>query len=91
MELVLDGDTRRNRGMRICHEAGVAACTQRGKFELGEAVEALLPDGTVVPFAPAWLRDAEGQPITGTPHAMMAFTLPVPRPLPPGSILRKKK
>ena len=72
-------------------EAGVAACTQRGKFELGEAVEALLPDGTVLPFAPAWLRDAEGQPITGTPHAMMAFTLPVPRPLPPGSILRKKK
>ncbi|MBC5580192.1 U32 family peptidase [Anaerofilum sp. BX8] len=89
-------DDRYQRGWQIVavverYGAAAAVCTQRGKFELGETIEALLPDGSVLPFAPAWLRDADGQEISSTPHAMMEFTLPVPRPLPAGSILRRKK
>lgn len=69
---------------------GVADCTQRGKFAVGDTLEALLPGGEVVTFTPDWLRDIEGQSISSTPCAMMKFSLPVERELPPMSILRRK-
>ena len=71
------------------HE-GLAKCTQRGKFTLGDELEALTPTGEVVRLAPAWLRNAEGEDITSTPHPMMLYTMPSETPLPPHSLLRKR-
>ena len=88
-------DDRYERGWQIIAvvegcAGGVARCTQRGKFELGQELEALLPDGSTVAFTPAWLKDENGLPIVSTPRAVMPFTLPVPCLLPAGSILRRK-
>lgn len=71
-------------------QEGVAFCIQRGKFRLGEPLEALTPSGEMVRFTPEWLRDAEGASIDSTPHAEMRFSLPCARELPPGSFLRRK-
>ncbi|MEG2698289.1 MAG: U32 family peptidase [Ruthenibacterium sp.] len=69
---------------------GIASCTQRGKFFLGETLEALLPSGEIVSFAPEYIWDADSELIESTPHAMMAFRVPCAMELPPDSILRRK-
>lgn len=70
---------------------GVAFCVQRGKFCLGEALEALTPSGAVVTLTPEWLRGGEGEPIDSTPHAEMPFSIPSETPLAAGSFLRYKR
>lgn len=69
---------------------GAAHCVQRGKFQLGEALEALTPSGAVVPLLPKWLKDGDGRPIESTPHAEMAFSIPSETPLAAGSFLRRR-
>ena len=69
---------------------GRAFCTQRGKFTLGEELEALTPEGKMISFTPQWIQDGEDQPITSTPHAMMKFRIPTPEPLPPLTLLRRR-
>ena len=71
-------------------EEGRIFCTQRGKFISGETLEALLPTGEAVPIVPRDLRDAQGQPISATPHAMMAFSFAADISFPPMALLRKK-
>lgn len=68
----------------------VAYCTQRGRFFVGQELEALLPNGDTFLFVPDWIENAQGEKIEATSHPMMPFYLPVPRPLPPMSILRRK-
>ena len=68
---------------------GVAHCQQRGKWSLGDTLEALCPDGTVVPLTPAWIRNEAGEPVESTPHAMELYTIPAPA-LPPMSLLRRR-
>jgi len=68
---------------------GVAHCTQRGKFTLGETIEALCPDGRVVPITPEWIENGEGERVEATPHAMMEYTIPCAEPLGPYTLLRR--
>lgn len=70
---------------------GVAHCTQRGKLVLGDSLEVLQPDGTVVALEPAWIRDEEGARVESTPHPMMRYTIPCEKALMPFSLLRKRK
>lgn len=70
---------------------GQADCTQRSKFTLGDTLEALQPDGTVVEWKPAWITDETGQNIDSTPHPMMKYTIPCERELMPYSLLRMRK
>ena len=72
-------------------ENGVARCTQRGKFSLGDTLEVLQPDGTTCTLTPDWIRDADGAAIQATPHPMMAFSIPCETPLMPCSLLRMPK
>ncbi|MDD4851452.1 MAG: U32 family peptidase C-terminal domain-containing protein, partial [Gemmiger sp.] len=69
---------------------GVAHCTQRSKFVLGDTIEALQPDGTVTPLTPAWIENEEGQRVEGTPHPMMHYTIPCATPLMPYTLLRAR-
>ena len=71
-------------------ENGIAHCQQRGKWSLGEEIEALLPDGTQVPLKPEWIKNEAGENITSTPNAMQLYTIPSEIELPPMSLLRKK-
>ncbi|NLW78428.1 MAG: U32 family peptidase [Ruminococcaceae bacterium] len=66
-------------------------CSQRGKFSLGERLEALVPPGRVVAFTPGAIWNADGEAITATPHTKMRFSVPAPagEMFPPGTILRK--
>lgn len=70
---------------------GVAHCTQRGKFSLGDTLEALQPDGTVVALTPAWIRNEAGEAVDATPHPMMRYAIPSETPLMPYALLRMYK
>lgn len=70
---------------------GVASCTQRSKFVLGDTIEALQPDGSVIPLTPAWIKNEEGEPVDGTPHPMMRYTIPCEPELMPYTLLRMRK
>ena len=72
-------------------EDGVAHCTQRSKFCLGDSLEILQPDGSVVPVTPEWIKNAEGETVDATPHPMMQYTIPCATPLMPYSLLRMQK
>ena len=69
----------------------MAYCTQRGKFQLGDTLEALTPSGQRYEFEPVFILDEEGRPIQSTPHAMMKFSIPCMRMLPPKTIFRKRR
>ncbi len=69
---------------------GLAACTQRGKFVLGDTLEALTPQGDVITFTPQTIFDGEGHPVDSTPHPKMPFAVPCEEPLPRYSILRRR-
>ena len=70
---------------------GVAYCVQRGKYRLGETLEALMPSGAMLTLTPEWLRNGEGEPIDATPHAEMPFSIPSETLLAAGSFLRCKR
>lgn len=72
-------------------EDGVAHCTQRSKFCLGDSLEILQPDGSVVLVTPEWIKNAEGEAVDATPHPMMQYTIPCATPLMPYSLLRMQK
>ena len=72
-------------------EDGVAHCTQRSKYCLGDSLEILQPDGSVVPVTPEWIKNAEGEAVDATPHPMMQYTIPCATPLMPYSLLRMQK
>ena len=68
---------------------GIASCQQRGKWSLGDTLEALCPDGRSIPLTPEWIKNEAGEPMESTPHAMEKYTIPTPE-LPPMSLLRRK-
>ena len=70
-------------------ENGVASCQQRGKWSLGDTLEALCPDGRSIPLNPEWIKNEAGELVESTPHAMERYTIPTPE-LPPMSLLRRK-
>ena len=70
-------------------ENGIASCQQRGKWSLGDTLEALCPDGRSIPLTPEWIKNEAGEAMESTPHAMEKYTIPTPQ-LPPMSLLRRK-
>ena len=69
-------------------ENGIAQCTQRSKFVLGDTIEALQPDGSVFPITPAWIKNEAGERVDGTPHPMMQYSIPCETELMPYTLLR---
>ena len=72
-----------------CEEDGYAVVTQRNKFEAGEELELLTPEGEPVRFTPDWMLDADGGSLLDAPHPMMEVHLQLPKYAPRLSILRK--
>ena len=70
-------------------ENGIAHCQQRGKWSLGDTLEALCPDGRSIALTPEWIENEAGERVESTPHAMEKYTMPTPE-LPPMSLLRRK-
>lgn len=70
---------------------GLAHCTQRSKFCLGDTIEALQPDGSTVEWTPEWIENEAGEKVDATPHPMMKYTIPCEQPLMPYTLLRIHK
>lgn len=69
---------------------GVAYCTQRGKFCVGDTVEILEPGKRPYPLTIDWLKDESGQMIPSVPHPMMKLFFPSTASIATGSIVRKE-
>ena len=65
--------------------------SQRGKFAVGDSIEILQPDGSVVKLTPAWIENADGERVDATPHPMMQYTIPCETPLMAYSLIRMQK
>ncbi|MCC8122265.1 MAG: U32 family peptidase [Oscillospiraceae bacterium] len=73
-----------------CDEQGLARCSLRNKFAVGDTLELIGPDipPTAVPVTA--LADADGTPLAEVRTPQMAFSLRLPRAVPPLSLLRKR-
>ena len=71
-------------------EDNLAYCTQRGKFLVGDTLEALMPSGETLEVLVDEIINEAGDVVESAPHSMMKFTIKVPVNLPMLSILRKK-
>jgi len=71
-----------------CDENGLALCSLRNKFAEGDVLEAVGPD--LKPFAVTAenMTDMEGSPLAEPRTPQMQFYLPLPRQVPPLTILR---
>ena len=72
-----------------CDENGLARCSLRNKFSEGDALEAVGPDMRPFAFIPQGMTDLDGVPLSQPRTPQMEFYLPLPRPVPPHTILRR--
>lgn len=65
--------------------------TQRNKFFLGDELDILPPSG--IPFKTKCLRlvNDNGEDVESTPHAMEHLVMTTDKPIPEGSVIRKKR
>ena len=72
-----------------CDENGLALCSLRNKFSAGDELEVVGPDLRPFPVMIPMMNDMEGQPLSEPKKPQMQFTVQLPCPVPPFSILRK--
>ena len=71
-----------------CTPEGLATCSLRNKFTQGDTLEAGGSDLRPFAFEVGEMLDAEGTALTEPKTPQMRFTLRLPKPVPPYSILR---
>ena len=72
-----------------CDENGIAVCSLNNKFRSGDELEVVGPDLRPFPIVAGNMADAEGNPLEEPRTPQMKFTIPLPRPVPAHSILRR--
>ena len=72
-----------------CNENGLALCSLRNKFAAGDLLEAVGPDTRPFEVSPGNMTDLEGNPLDEPRTPQMKFYLPLPKPVPPYTILRR--
>ena len=72
-----------------CDENGLALCSLRNKFAAGDALEAVGPDLRPFPVTAGNMNDLDGSPLTEPRTPQMKFYLPLPKQVPPYTILRR--
>ena len=72
-----------------CDGQGLARCRLNNKFHEGDVLEVVGPDTRPFPVTAQGMRDAEGLPLAEPRTPQMEFTLPLPSPVPPHSVLRR--
>ena len=72
-----------------CDENGLAVCSLNNKFRMGDALEVVGPDLRPFPIIAGNMTDSEGNPLEEPRTPQMQFYLPLPKQVPPYSILRK--
>ena len=72
-----------------CDENGLALCSLRNKFRCGDVLEAVGPDMRPFSITPDSMTDTEGSPLDEPRTPQMKFYLPLPKQVPPYTILRR--
>ena len=72
-----------------CDEKGLALCSLRNKFPEGTELEAVGPDFRPTPIVAGSMTDLEGNPLPEPRTPQMKFYLPLPKPVPAYTILRR--
>ena len=72
-----------------CDETGLALCSLRNKFSEGTELEAVGPDLRPFPVTTGNMTDLDGNPLAEPRTPQSRFYLPLPKPVPPYTILRK--
>ena len=72
-----------------CDENGLALCSLRNKFSEGTELEAVGPDLRPFPVIAGNMTDLEGNPLPEPRTPQSKFYLPLPKQVPPYTILRK--
>lgn len=75
----------------VGYENGRLLLRQRNRFFEGEELDALIPNERPCLLKAVDLRDGDGQSIDCTPHPDMPISIACERPLPVGSLLRRKQ
>ena len=70
---------------------GRAVLTQRNRFFAGDTLELITRDRPPIRFTARDMEDEEGLSIDSVPHPMQRFTMPLPIPAEPLSLIRKPK
>ncbi len=73
------------------YKDGRVQCVQRGRCFPGDMVEVVSPGERPYEVKIEALLDGEGAEIASTNHAAMAFSFPLDREIPAGSLLRRKR
>ena len=72
-----------------CDENGLALCSLNNKFQAGDALEVVGPDLRPFPIVAVNMTDLEGAYLDCPKTPQSRFYLPLPRPVPNGSLLRR--
>ena len=72
-----------------CDENGLALCSLRNKFAEGTELEVVGPDLRPFPIVTGNMTDLDHNPLAEPKTPQMKFYLPLPKQVPPYSILRK--
>lgn len=72
-------------------EKGRLQLCQRNRFAAGDRLEVLEPGRPPYPLTALDLQDEVGISVEAAPHPMMRLSIACPRPILPGSMLRRKK
>ena len=72
-----------------CDDRGNALLTLNNKFALGDQLELVGPDVRPAALTVTDLRDEDGTPLNEVRVPQMRFTMRLPRPVPPLSLLRR--
>ena len=75
--------------MLSCDDQGNALLTLNNKFALGDRLELVGPDVRPAALTVTDLRDEDGTPLNEVRVPQMRFTMRLPRPVPPLSLLRR--
>lgn len=70
-------------------KTGIATVEQRNKFSVGDIVEIIQPEGDYIRQKVEWMKNADGENITSTPHAQMVFIMKTDAPVVKNSMIRK--
>lgn len=72
-----------------CDETGLAVCSLRNKFRVGDILEAVGPDLRPFQIQAKAMKDENGNPLDEPKTPQMRFTMQLQKQVPPNSILRR--
>lgn len=70
-------------------KTGIATVEQRNKMNVGDTIEIIQPGKPYFSQKVEWLKNAEGEDITSTPHAQMVYTMKTDKPVMANAMIRR--